>query len=171
MGSVYFIQAQKHVKIGYSADVPRRLLELQTGSAYPLTLLAVVSNTTFSLEKRMHDALAPHRSHGEWFVLTGVVRRFIECIAAGAQPKTVRQIKALLEFGAVREASRRGGNLPDKVLQMAKRQGPADLTQEEAQMVSAAEQVITNPLSTPDELKKAHIKRRRVLAGVDSEKK
>lgn len=71
---VYFIQQDcdaKHVKIGKADDVMRRMLELQTGSPYPLVLLHSIkaenSEHAFALESMIHERLKKYRLSGEWF--------------------------------------------------------------------------------------------------------
>jgi hypothetical protein len=54
---VAHIQEQKFIKIGFAADVPRRLRELQTGNPYKITLLFTVEGT-LRQEQAIHDALA-----------------------------------------------------------------------------------------------------------------
>ncbi len=68
-GHVYLIQAGGRggpVKIGYSANVSRRIRELQTANAAPLKLLAVLPGT-FADEHAFHARFARYRAQAEWF--------------------------------------------------------------------------------------------------------
>jgi hypothetical protein len=56
-------------KIGYSNNVPRRLIALQTGSPVPLVVLNVLPGNR-DTEKFLHWVFEGKRSHGEWFNLT-----------------------------------------------------------------------------------------------------
>lgn len=65
---VYFAWADTTtlVKIGYTANIDRRLRSLQNGSATPLHLLELVQGGPLT-EAAYHGLLDPHRAHGEWF--------------------------------------------------------------------------------------------------------
>ena len=67
-GFVYVIHAvgTSRVKVGYSADPEKRLLELQTGSPFPLSLVGRREGDR-SLERAVHDRLRDHLQIGEWF--------------------------------------------------------------------------------------------------------
>jgi predicted transcriptional regulator len=69
-GAVYFAQvrgrADSAIKIGWSADVRRRLDDLATASPEPLTIIAALPGGR-DLEARMHARFAAHRGQGEWF--------------------------------------------------------------------------------------------------------
>lgn len=64
--TIYFIEdpAARAIKIGYSANVGRRLQELQISSATPLRLLGVMPGTIYQ-EQRLHQMF--DHMHGEWF--------------------------------------------------------------------------------------------------------
>lgn len=68
---VYFIQQGNDgpIKIGYAADVEKRLATLQVGNPTPLNLLGVHKGT-MKTEKELHKRFAEHRLSGEWFVPT-----------------------------------------------------------------------------------------------------
>lgn len=84
-GYVYFIcpEAVLHrprgdqgavVKIGYTSSHPKeRMRSLQTGSPMPLVLWAYTDGTE-ELEAAFHNAFAPVRVHGEWFLCEGKLR-------------------------------------------------------------------------------------------------
>lgn len=82
---VYFIAEAGggFVKVGTTADLPRRIRELQTGSAGELEVLASIPGS-YRLEAQVHDALRPWLAGGEWFALTPAVRRFVsDCSTLG----------------------------------------------------------------------------------------
>lgn len=75
-GFIYAIQAEhvRLIKIGYSKNPHARLLDLQTGSAVRLALLAFWAGTMED-ESALHARFNSHRSHGEWFFpAPGLVR-------------------------------------------------------------------------------------------------
>jgi hypothetical protein len=75
MGSIYFIQAVTGgpVKIGYSADVPTRVRELQTSSPVRLAVLCTVEGTMAG-ERALHNAFATDSMEGEWFTPSDALR-------------------------------------------------------------------------------------------------
>lgn len=79
----YFVLGQTtgKIKIGRSFDPQKRLTTMQTGSAEPLILLAVIDK---DCEKRMHKKFLADHSHGEWYfpenILTFLKRKFHEFI-------------------------------------------------------------------------------------------
>lgn len=68
LSRVYFIEAAGHdlIKIGYAIDLPKRFTALMTSSPAALTLLGVLPGGP-KLETELHERLAAHRAHGEWF--------------------------------------------------------------------------------------------------------
>ncbi|MEZ4447238.1 MAG: GIY-YIG nuclease family protein [Polyangiaceae bacterium] len=70
LGTVYFAAEAGHespVKIGWTdRDVAHRLSDLQTGNPRALETVVEVPGSR-SLEKALHDFLAPRRRGGEWF--------------------------------------------------------------------------------------------------------
>lgn len=86
MGNVYFIQADDRVKIGFAADVAARLAQLQTASATPLQLLAVISGVSMPVERRLHRFFAAQRKRGEWFKFSGQLAVLISHVKNGARP-------------------------------------------------------------------------------------
>lgn len=64
-------------KIGWSADVYRRLSQLQVGSEGPLELVAVAEQRKPSYERRVHGLFATDRIHGEWFQGTEALWDFV----------------------------------------------------------------------------------------------
>lgn len=61
------------LKVGMSADVARRLAQIQASSATPLSVIATRSGDRAD-EAAIHRQLREHRMHGEWFHDTPVVR-------------------------------------------------------------------------------------------------
>lgn len=93
MGNVYFIQAADRVKIGFAADVPARLAQLQTASAASLQLLAVLPNVSMSVERRLHRFFADQRKRGEWFTFSGRLAVLIRHVRSGARPISDAEIE------------------------------------------------------------------------------
>jgi hypothetical protein len=68
-GYVYFVQMDRigPIKIGFSRDIGKRLVSLQTSNAYPLRLLCCYPSNE-SHEKEWHSAFHNMRLEGEWFL-------------------------------------------------------------------------------------------------------
>lgn len=81
--SVYFIEAVglDLIKIGYASDVGRRFRALQAGSAAPLKLLGTMRGGP-QAECALHDKLAEHRSHGEWFRKCALIEDLIQVLTS-----------------------------------------------------------------------------------------
>lgn len=69
MNQLYIIKTPTHFKIGVSVNPEKRLKELSTGSALPLTLHStyIPTHSAYQLERRLHKAFTIHRCNGEWF--------------------------------------------------------------------------------------------------------
>ena len=65
---VYFVEAVglDLIKIGYALDLEKRFTNLMTSSPAALSLLGVLPGGP-RREMEIHDQLAAHRAHGEWF--------------------------------------------------------------------------------------------------------
>lgn len=85
---VYFIEAVglDLIKIGYAIDLPKRFTGMMTTSPAALTLLGVLDGGP-KLECALHDQLAAHRAHGEWFRKTPEVM----AVVATARPSEGQQ--------------------------------------------------------------------------------
>lgn len=66
---VYFIAANKLIKIGTSANVLKRMEQMQTGSGDLIRLIAVIPGANSKIESEIHAILHKQRHHGEWFSL------------------------------------------------------------------------------------------------------
>lgn len=67
---IYFLRAKgtSRVKVGYSANIAKRLKSYITESPYPLELLAVIPGTQ-ALEQLIHKSYSAYQRHNEWFDL------------------------------------------------------------------------------------------------------
>lgn len=67
-GFVYVIHAvgTNRIKVGHTLTPEARLKDLQTGSPFPLRMLACWPGSV-TIERRIHTALAEFRQAGEWF--------------------------------------------------------------------------------------------------------
>lgn len=68
---IYFVRVNSNgpIKIGYTKDPERRLMNLQGASPYPLTMVGLRKGT-LSDEKCLHDILQEHRiidGGKEWY--------------------------------------------------------------------------------------------------------
>lgn len=71
-GEVYIIEAvgSGRVKIGRGGKAETRLVQLSTGTPFPLKLIGLIeTNTSIALEYLLHTRYAQYRKHGEWFEL------------------------------------------------------------------------------------------------------
>jgi len=74
---VYFVKSGGYVKIGVSNDIPRRMKDLQTGSAETLELLHTESGS-FDREAELHQQFDAYRVNGEWFQLSNEIIDYIK---------------------------------------------------------------------------------------------
>lgn len=76
---VYFIanRGQGTVKIGFSNDPEKRLIQLQTSNHEQLEILAIIEADE-KTEGILHDRFKAYRLNGEWFKLSPEILRFIE---------------------------------------------------------------------------------------------
>lgn len=67
-GRVYFIAARQlgTVKVGFSTNLPKRLIDLQTSASTQLALEFSCAGDR-GLERALHGFLLPYRATGEWF--------------------------------------------------------------------------------------------------------
>lgn len=78
---VYFMVADRFVKIGWTVDLRNRLRELQTGCPFTLALRAAISGGQ-PLEAELHRRFRAYRvrSGNEWFRLEGELADYIESL-------------------------------------------------------------------------------------------
>lgn len=80
---VYFAQAASGaVKIGWTADLPRRTKNIQCGSHEPIDIVTSLHGDA-SLEAHFHQRFAEDRIHGEWFRASPELLDLIRRIKAG----------------------------------------------------------------------------------------
>jgi hypothetical protein len=79
--SVYFAEAGRRVKIGWSTRVATRLAQLQTGSADPIRLLGTEPGGR-ALERRLHERFASARISGEWFEPTPELLAYVGALGS-----------------------------------------------------------------------------------------
>lgn len=74
---VYFLKADKFIKIGKSSGSPHsRINSLQTGCPFPIMLIAFIEGG-LEKESELHKKFDQYRVHGEWFLGTGELLEFI----------------------------------------------------------------------------------------------
>jgi hypothetical protein len=78
--SVYFCRVRGHdtpIKIGYSANTPRRVGQLQTGSPFKLELVRVIpAEMARVVETSLHQKYQSARVYREWFRIDESVVNF-----------------------------------------------------------------------------------------------
>ena len=82
--SVYFIKAQDLIKIGYSANVERRVRAVLSPFQDGGEILAVMPGDR-ALEAFLHAKFSSHHSHGEWFFPCEDIDTFIKMVGAPAE--------------------------------------------------------------------------------------
>jgi hypothetical protein len=90
---IYFIQAENGgpIKIGFTRDLDRRLDRLQTGSPYPLNVLATIDtgcddvHDDASYERMIHDKFQQYRLRREWFEPSKELLEFISDVRTKGQ--------------------------------------------------------------------------------------
>lgn len=95
---IYFIQAGKYVKIGYSKDPSQRLKELQTSNPVKLKLLAILPGW-YTTEAEFHRVFARFRVNREWFRYDGHLKWCIIAINDAGTKHTVTDIRSLQQAG------------------------------------------------------------------------
>lgn len=60
------VHGAERIKIGFTTNLHERVHTLETGSPFPLTVLAFMPGD-YALEARFHAKLARYRVHREWF--------------------------------------------------------------------------------------------------------
>jgi hypothetical protein len=76
---IYFIEntETKHIKIGFSTDVRRRLIDLQISSPHELKILTICEGDD-KLEKELHKRFGEHHFRGEWFLPNKELKEYIK---------------------------------------------------------------------------------------------
>lgn len=82
-GAVYFIRAKTGgpVKIGFATDVDDRLRALQTSHHSELELVNAIGGS-YADENALHERFKAYRLKGEWFRLTGALKRYLDKLPA-----------------------------------------------------------------------------------------
>lgn len=78
LGRIYFIQAEVlgYIKIGWTENLAARLASLRQGSPVPLRPLGAAWGTK-EMEHGLHRVFAEERVHGEWFLPSPVLLKYI----------------------------------------------------------------------------------------------
>lgn len=64
---VYFLSAGPFIKIGKASGTPdSRVLQLQTGCPFPITVMKIISGG-YEAERKLHKKFMHLNSYGEWF--------------------------------------------------------------------------------------------------------
>lgn len=83
---VYFLSAPSvcRVKIGFTADLPTRFMQLQSSCPVKLTIMGAIPGDS-TQENQIHQQFWQWRNDFEWFTLTDSVRKGISEILAGSE--------------------------------------------------------------------------------------
>lgn len=75
---VYFLLADRFVKIGMSTDIRKRVRGLQLSIPTPGDLVHVIlTDEPMRLERELHERFRADRTHGEWFRLSPEIVDFL----------------------------------------------------------------------------------------------
>lgn len=74
---LYFIRSGGLIKIGITQNIQSRMSAIKVSSAHPVELLKLISGGRM-LEAELHDKFHHLRVHGEWFLETSELIKFIE---------------------------------------------------------------------------------------------
>lgn len=82
---IYFIRSGRHVKVGHTTNLPKRLSELQTGNPAPCFVEKVIPGTK-GQEEALHQHLSElgFQSRGEWYAWTTAIYRASRSFVGGA---------------------------------------------------------------------------------------
>lgn len=83
---LYVVRAGSHCKIGITRDLPRRVTELQVGSAHELEVLLAIPGGAED-ERWVHERFALYRVRGEWFF---AAKPLLEWVEAARQTRSIR---------------------------------------------------------------------------------
>lgn len=75
-GLVYFVQRGDEVKIGYTTNLPKRLVNFRSASTEDFTVLLTIPGTE-RLEAYFHAKFTGERVAREWFRLGAPIREFV----------------------------------------------------------------------------------------------
>jgi len=78
---VYFLKAERFVKIGFSNGTSSRLIALQTASPFEINLIGAIRGS-LQIEQALHVRFSHLRHRGEWFRETPGLMAFIQWILA-----------------------------------------------------------------------------------------
>jgi hypothetical protein len=99
-GYVYLLKCQDYYKIGIATDVQKRISGMQTGSPYPISLVASVQvDNPLSLEKELHAMYSSRHHRGEWFALTEEDVEAIRSLFGGKRAEAKQE--RVYEFGLI----------------------------------------------------------------------
>ena len=76
---IYFIEANKKVKIGYTANPQNRISDIQTSNPDKLNVLLIIDGGC-ELERQLHKDFADYRLNGEWFEYSDSISDFIDSV-------------------------------------------------------------------------------------------
>lgn len=88
---IYFIKCNNYVKIGRSIDPKRRLVDLQTGNPFKLTLIRTLNEKDFE-ESALHKKFNRFRVRGEWFRYSETIKMFVA--SSGKQKRKKRRVSS-----------------------------------------------------------------------------
>lgn len=97
---VYFMYSAGRIKIGYTADIYRRVSDLTNMGGSSVELIGVLPGDK-DFERTLHRLFKADRTHGEWFKISDEIRRFLACIDDSCRltmpPETLAKVGSCVE--------------------------------------------------------------------------
>lgn len=82
-GRIYFVKADRYVKIGFASNVKNRMITLQTDHYEQLTLLHSMPGDKID-EATLHNDFSSYHHRGEWFLFMGKLKDYIDYLRSAA---------------------------------------------------------------------------------------
>ena len=106
---IYFIRSQNgRIKIGYTANIAKRMADLQTAHPEPLSLIVAIPGD-MSAERALHRRFMADRLEGEWFdpspVLISYLTSLLEEKPIGEWPPDIDELRSLLAIKPLNQIS------------------------------------------------------------------
>lgn len=92
---IYFIQCGDRIKIGHSAKPKMRFNKIASDAPMPCKMLGVIEGG-LDVEREVHQNFANQRVHGEWFLTSDRLFRFIDANATMPEDKRAASEHSIL---------------------------------------------------------------------------
>lgn len=95
---IYFIVTEdnKFVKIGYTSNLKNRIVNIQNGNPYELTVIKTIKGG-YTKEQLIHKQLHNYHRKGEWFYYNQYVKDFIKTLTDDENEPIHQQYDPLID--------------------------------------------------------------------------